>query len=451
MNETEAAKDFLKLFNGDSESLKNLSQSFLQTVLCVAIANFDKNIEVILDFLIESGSDFNEANGFGVPPFHFACRWGSLEAVKKMEKAGADINGKDKTGNTVLHYVYRVKSLDMVKFLLDRTVDIDARNDHNEPPEFDSTPSVTARYEDNKSMKLMETFTFTTDIPNYLDRFIDNGTDLGCNNPFDDFHLPYACHESDIKLVKMLLELKAPVHGTYYDEGNCWELAIGNNNLELLKLLIEHVVKPNINIYGYILHTIHKLDATEIVNYLLDSELNIDINSGPSELNCKTPLMNIASNGSLEQFEIFLKHGANPYLKDAEGKSVLHYAAQSYTTDIVRYIINDLKFDPNSRTLDGKTALHMVNTAEMVSTLIKLGAEIDAQDERNKTALHIASLKNYSKCVDTLLSLGANYEILDADLFRPIDLCDKKETLKVFSKHNIYKCALLSILFSCCS
>src|SRR5205823_1253148 len=86
--------------------------------------------------------------------------------------------------------------------------------------------------------------------------------------------------------------------------------------------------------------------------------------------------------------------------------------------------------DINAQDDEGKTALHWAakqGYEKIVQLLIAEGANIDAQDDEGKTALHWAAKQGYEKIVQLLITVGANVMLKSNDRRRAIHWVDKDE------------------------
>ena len=121
-----------------------------------------------------------------------------------------------------------------------------------------------------------------------------------------------------------------------------------------------------------LLHCAAKGENTTIINKLLSLGLHIDSRNNTGV----TPLMTAAFCDKQSAFQMLIQNGADPHLKDSDGYSLLHYAAQGGTT----FIMNKL---------------------------LSLGLEINSKDLNGKTPLIVAIEENNSKAVKFLMSKGA--------------------------------------------
>ena len=114
----------------------------------------------------------------------------------------------------------------------------------------------------------------------------------------------------------------------------------------------------------------------------------------------ETALLEAASAGDTETVETLLKHGANINAQDNDGGTALIWAA-----------------------VNGHT--------KTVETLLKHGADINAQDNEGVTALMHAASAGDTKTVKILLKHGANINVQDNEGYTALMLTDDDEIEKI--------------------
>ena len=74
------------------------------------IASLSGNV-VVLNTLLDAGSDPNSVNNFDETPLHYACRRGLPPMVYYLVKHDADIHRLDKAGKNVIHHAAEAGSV----------------------------------------------------------------------------------------------------------------------------------------------------------------------------------------------------------------------------------------------------------------------------------------------------------------------------------------------------
>jgi len=143
-----------------------------------------------------------------------------------------------------------------------------------------------------------------------------------------------------------------------------------------------------------------------VANHLLDHNVNI-----PSykEDDGKELFMNSAQNNLLRLFNQFIAMGADIYVQDGSGNSLLHKAAAGGSLEIVKMLL-EAKLSISMKNLYGWTPLHFATYnghKETVALLIKSNADINARTISGQTAYNLAfELKN-EEVTNLLSSEGA--------------------------------------------
>src|SRR5579863_7026868 len=123
-------------------------------------------------------------------------------------------------------------------------------------------------------------------------------------------------------------------------------------------------------------------------------------------------LMTASANGDLGRVQQLLRDGAKVNQRDRNGKTAIHYAAQSKNVVVVQTLIQ-AGADVNATSAGNVTPLMLsVDMAfgqpDISLALIKAGADVNAADEDGNTALIIAATESSDEVFQTLLEKGAN-------------------------------------------
>ncbi|TNN45673.1 Ankyrin repeat domain-containing protein 16 [Liparis tanakae] len=113
-----------------------------------------------------------------------------------------------------------------------------------------------------------------------------------------------------------------------------------------------------------------------------------------------TPFMDAVRNGHVSVARLLLeKHQASPTAADVLGAQALHQVAVTGQEEALRFLVRDLHVDVNQKaTAEGHTST--------IHTLLELGADLHARDQKGRTALHMACIGQHAAAARTLLQRG---------------------------------------------
>ena len=110
------------------------------------------------------------------------------------------------------------------------------------------------------------------------------------------------------------------------------------------------------------------------------------------------------------------------------GGTVLHGPATRGEVEAVKRLL-DSGADVDATNKDNLTALHMVafmDRADVVTALLEHGADAEAQEKNGVTALHVAAQVGQADVAKRLLEAGADVEARTTDGWTPRDLGKNK-------------------------
>lgn len=190
-------------------------------------------------------------------------------------------------------------------------------------------------------------------------------------------------------------------------------LALKKGNLEILDIVIERAkasLKNDLGELPIVLALEHDYDL-ELLQTLIDKGAEFDVRA-----NGITPLSKAVELNKLPAVALFLKNGADPSFTNKDGSIPLTMAVASNQEAIAGILLNTSPQpteDANWKTplgeplivlaaLDGKTGI--------VQTLVYFGADVNATDYMDNTALTMAAQKGEATVIQFLVSNGADID-----------------------------------------
>ncbi|MEW6737588.1 MAG: ankyrin repeat domain-containing protein [Acidobacteriota bacterium] len=205
----------------------------------------------------------------------------------------------------------------------------------------------------------------------------------------------------------------------------------------LIKVIVTMVMVTLIIATGYS-HSQEDIDATKValeanfvqagwngdldtIHTLLQSD--VDVNAKSKDGN--TALMGAALNNRVDVIKVLLENGADIHLEDKYGNTALAYAVNNNSLEAVEMLLNkgakvDVKDNvikstsgnPNPPSTDTDDQPIIITAAsngqkQIVKALIDKGVDVKVRNKIGKTALSIATEKEYKEIVKLLRAAGA--------------------------------------------
>lgn len=133
-----------------------------------------------------------------------------------------------------------------------------------------------------------------------------------------------------------------------------------------------------------------------------------------------------AVRGDLNKLKDLIKK--NPAITTAieasSGARIAECAVIGKNIKVVKYLVEELKFDVNSLDKSSGTLLHfcaIADDVEIAKYLISKGAKINIQDSTGQTALHVASTMGSDNMVSFLIKNGADVTTKEKNGFTALD------------------------------
>ncbi|KAM4641374.1 CARD- and ANK-domain containing inflammasome adapter protein-like [Discoglossus pictus] len=188
--------------------------------------------------------------------------------------------------------------------------------------------------------------------------------------------------------------------------------AVTQGDLGLLESILKGSDINAVNSSGEtLLHVAAANGHVPVIEFLIGKGAKVDA----KDKKRKTPLHRAAEKGHAEAVRVLLQAGANIYSLDSDSQAPVHLAAQNNHQNVVKILLQE----ENRRYKNRSNFVHMAahkDNSNLVKILLENGAQVDALDDKKKTALFHAVSLAHEKTVRVLLEGGAAIDssIIDA-------------------------------------
>ncbi|MCY4638674.1 MAG: ankyrin repeat domain-containing protein [Acidobacteria bacterium] len=387
------------------------------------------------DLLLAAGADVNAADDHGVTPLERAAENTSLAMVEKLLAAGADVNAARASGLTPLMVAARTSDLPVVNLLLAHGAEVNAR-------------TVATR-----GTALM--WAVGGSHPDVARALLNGGAEPGTSTADGFTPLLFAAANGDVPMAEALIAAGVDVNDTGTDGTHVLPYAIASGQGEFARFLLRRGANPNGAMGG--IHALHVAAGNvgtwlgdwsrrhgyggrfrgrnlppdrrlALVQALLERGAEVDariatsamfmsyighptkgafegFSTGTGDLRGATPLWVAAyaangagGGGALEIMRTLLAAGADQHLTTDDGTTPFMVAAglgrATYTPREPRGV----------RSESAEAAVRILREA---------GADIDAANEADFTALHGAAYRGLNEVIEYLVAEGADIDARD--------------------------------------
>lgn len=231
------------------------------------------------------------------------------------------------------------------------------------------------------------------------------------NDNNHNFGMRHQIINSNITWIKFFIDLGAKLD-------NLLPIAVSSNNKDVVELLLENgaIIEKN--------NILHYAKSKEMAEFLIS--LGADING---ENGYGTPLSQyVSTTGTpLNLIKFIIDSGANIKAKNSDGKTPLHVAVEFHNIDYVKVLI-ERGADLEAKDNNGNTPIMRLNPSrrgakEMLKLLIANGADVNAKDNWDNTLLHfVAKFSSVESFIELLIKHGANVNAKDSGGNTPLHI-----------------------------
>ena len=395
------------------------------------------NDPVATAVLLRAGANVDAADDHGVTPLARAAENASVAMVQRLLDAGANPNSAQTSGLTPLMTAARTGNLDVVEALMAHGADVNA--------------ATTA----TRGTALM--WAVSGSHHEIVRMLLDRGAEPRATTTDGFTPLLLAAADGDIAMAEMLLAAGVDVNETA-DDTDVLPYAIVSNQDAFALFLLEHGADPNGSMGG--ISALHAA-AGSVGSWLHDwsrrhggspSYLGAGIGRGALPADRRAPLVDaLLARGALTDARIaasamFMSYIGYPTkgafesfscgTGDVRGATPLWIAAYASSgrgnnTEVLQALL-EAGADQHLTTDDGTTPLMAAaglgrcsfqpreprgrrspGTEEAVSVLLEAGADINAVNEADFTALHAAAFRGLNEVVTYLVEQGAAVDARD--------------------------------------
>ena len=402
------------------------------------------------DRLLAAGADVNAADDHGVTPLERAAENASLPMVRRLVEAGANVNASQASGLTPLMTAARTGSTEVVRTLVGHGAEVNA---------------VTA---ETRSSALM--WAVSEPHPEIVRLLLDAGADPRLSTVKGFTPLMFAARNGDVATAKALIAAGVDVNEPSADDTHALPFAIVSAQDAFARFLLEQGADPNSTINGIsALHAaagnvamwlddwyrrhgrgglyaglgarrLSPAQRPALVQALLDQ--GADPNGRITASAMVMSYIGYPKKGAFEPFACGTGdlRGATPLwvaaydLNGTGGQSHVFAVMPSFTSSSVEVlrVLLDAGADQHLTTVDGTTpfmaaaglgpatytprqprGVRAVSSEEAVRFLHEAGADINATNEANFTALHGAAFRGMNEVIEYLVAHGADIDARD--------------------------------------
>ncbi|XP_067685868.1 putative ankyrin repeat protein RF_0381 [Haliotis asinina] len=294
------------------------------------------HVQMVKYILKQNLVHINAKEHRGMSPFLLSAYFGKREVFDVFVKQGADLSVVDKNGNNVLHLACRTGKKMMAEYILTQTtVDINSRNNRK------MTPLLIAAYYGKIDV---------------LGLLLEAGANALAADHNSNNMLHICCSRGHVDTVKYILNSSMVDINSKNSKGMTPVLiAAFWSEREILNILEKQGANLSITDGSgdNILHVACIGGDKRIVKHVLERHM-VDINARGCD--GMTAVLYAADCTTSDILKLLLENGADPFVVNDNGDSVLHMASAGGKENIVKFVLSQNIIDITTKNKQGKNA-----------------------------------------------------------------------------------------------
>ena len=380
--------------------------------------------EDAINVLLQAAADTNIASANGNTCLFDAVRKGcSKKVLEAIISHGADVNATNKANNTALRYACSEGNIDAINVLLHAAADTNIAS-------ADGYTCLHDAVRKGCSKKVLEAI-------------ISHGADVNATNKVNGTALRYACLEGNIDTFNVLLQAGADTNIAGANGNTCLHDAVRKGCIkDVLEAIISHGADVNATNKANDTALMYACDVRNVdaINVLLQAAADTNIVSADGN----TCLFDAVRKGcSKDVLQAIISHGADVNATNKSNETALMKACWMGNEDAISVLLN-AGADPNIAHADGYISLHGAIrkgcSKDVLEAIISHGADVNATNQANETALRYACWEGNIDTFNVLLQAGADTNIASADgntlLYDAITADCSKDVLQAIISHG---------------